>query len=155
MKNETVSGVAQKVADSGMRFLPGRWETTMTFTKLDMPNLPPEAQKAMGQAMGKARTISSCLTKAEAEKPQGKFFGQVDKSCKYDTFTMGGGTIDAKMSCHNESHAQTMVMHGTYGPQSYEMTVDVDGKGPGGQPMTMTMGMTSKRVGDCTGKEDG
>ena len=57
--NESVSGVAKKVADSGLHFAPGRWESTMKFVKLDMQGMPPEADAAMQKAMGKEHTFAS------------------------------------------------------------------------------------------------
>ena len=99
--NEKPSVVASKVAAAGeagaVRFSPGRWETTMQFIKMDVPGMPPEAKTMMEKMVGKGRTFSSCLTKEEAEKPGGKFFGQTDKNCTYDHFSMGGGKMGGQM----------------------------------------------------------
>lgn len=154
VKNESVSGVVQKVTDAGLRFRPGRWETAVKFVSMDMPGMPPQAQAAMGQVMGKGHAIASCLTKEQAEKPDSRFFGQADNHCRYDHFTMGGGTIDAALVCKGGEMDRTMKMHGSYTPETYDMTVESSGAGPNGKPMTMTMAMVSKRVGDCTGSED-
>lgn len=153
--NESVSGVAKKVAESGMKFNPGRWESTMKFVKLDMEGMPPEAQAMMSKVMGKDRTFASCLSKADAEKPEAKFFGQADERCKYDSFTMGGGKIDAKMSCKSEQGVQAMTMAGTYTQDAYDMTMAINGQGPNGKAMSMTMAISSKHNGECTGKEEG
>jgi hypothetical protein len=151
--NESVSDVAKKVSEAGMKFNPGRWESTMKFVKLDMEGMPPEAKDMMAKMMGKDRTFSSCLSKEEAEKPDAKFFGQADARCKYDSFTMGGGKIDAKMTCKAEQGLQTMTMAGTYTPDSYEMTMGIAGNGPEGKAMSMEMQVSAKHAGDCTGKE--
>jgi hypothetical protein len=119
-----------------------------------MEGIPPEAKEMMAKAMGKDRTFASCLTKEEAEKPEAKFFGQADERCKYDSFTMGGGKIDAKMSCKSEQGVQKMNMAGTYTPDAYDMTMAINGQGPNGQAMSMTMGISSKHNGECTGKEE-
>ncbi|MFM9937755.1 MAG: DUF3617 domain-containing protein [Novosphingobium sp.] len=153
--NESVSGVAKKVADAGLKFNPGRWESTMKFVKLDMEGMPPEAQAMMSKVMGKDRTFASCLSKEEAEKPEAKFFGQADERCKYDSFSMGGGKIDAKMSCKSEQGVQAMTMAGTYTPDAYDMTMAINGQGPNGKTMSMTMALSSKHNGECTGKEEG
>jgi Protein of unknown function (DUF3617) len=153
--NESVSGVAKKVADSGLRFVPGRWELTRKFIKLDMQGMPPEAEAAMQKAIGKEHTSASCLTKDEAEKPAAKFFGQAAHDCKYDTFSMGSGKIDAKMSCKTAQGAQVVTMTGTYTPETYDMTMSVNGSGPGGKAMSMTMAMSAKHHGECTGKGEG
>lgn len=152
--NESVSGVAQKVTDAGLKFNPGRWESTMKFVKMDMEGVPPEAKDMMSKVLGKDKTFASCLTKQEAEKPDSKFFGQADDRCKYDSFSMGGGKIDAKMTCKAEQGTQTMTMNGSYTPETYQMTMAVDGMGPMGKAMSMEMQLSAKRTGDCTGKEE-
>jgi hypothetical protein len=149
----SVSDVAKKVGDSGMKFNPGRWESTMKFVKLDMEGMPPEAKEMMSKVMGKDRTFATCLSKEEAEKPEAKFFGQAGERCKYDSFSMGGGKIDAKMSCKSEQGVQAMTMAGTYTADAYDMTMAINGQGPNGKGMSMTMAMSSKRNGECTGKE--
>lgn len=149
----SVSDVAKKVADSGMKFNPGRWESTMKFVKLDIEGMPPEAKDMMSKMMGKDRTFASCLSKEEAEKPEAKFFGQADERCKYDTFAMGGGKIDAKMTCKSEGGVQAINMAGSYTADAYDMTMSINGKGPNGKAMSMEMGVSSKHNGECTGKE--
>lgn len=153
--NESVSGVAQKVSDAGLKFNPGRWESTMSFVKMDMEGMPPEAKEMMSKALGKGKTFASCLTKEEAEKPDGKFFGQADKRCKYDSFSMGGGKIDAKMTCNAEQGVQTLNLQGSYTPETYDMTMAMTGMGPMGKSMSMEMKLSAKRAGECTGKEEG
>ncbi|WP_169799509.1 DUF3617 domain-containing protein [Novosphingobium lentum] len=155
-KNVSVETVAKKVADSDLHFTPGRWETTMKFEKLDMgPNMPPQAKDMFERMTGKVRSVSSCLTKEEAAKPEPKFFGGQSKECTYEHFTMGGGKIDAKMACKRGTGPQDMTMTGNYTPESYDMTVQTSGAPMQGMKMDVTMTMASKRVGECTGKEDG
>ncbi|WP_408586297.1 DUF3617 domain-containing protein [Novosphingobium sp.] len=156
--NEKPSAVASKVAAAGgdsVRLNPGRWETRIRMVKMEIEGMPPEAKKAMGDMMGKERTVTSCLTREQAEKPDAKFFGQADEACTYDRFSMGGGTIDSKMTCKHEGGQQTMTMHGTYGGDSYATSMEMQGQGPMGKAMSMQMELSAKRTGDCTGKEDG
>ncbi|GEO00954.1 hypothetical protein NSE01_27860 [Novosphingobium sediminis] len=153
--NESVSGVAKKVADAGLKFNPGRWDSTMKFVKMDMEGMPPEAKAMMSKILGKDRTFATCLTKEEAEKPDAKFFGQADERCKYDSFAMGGGKIDAKMTCKAEQGMQTMTMQGNYTAESYQMTMSINGAGPQGKAMSMEMQLNAKHNGECTGKEEG
>ena len=153
--NESVSDVAKKVSEAGLKFNPGRWESTMKFVKLEMEGMPPEAKEMMSKILGKDRTFATCLSKEEAEKPDAKFFGQADARCKYDNFAMGGGKIDAKMTCKAEQGAQTMTMQGNYPAESYQMTMSINGAGPQGKAMSMQMEVSSKHNGACTGKEEG
>jgi len=152
--NASVSDVAKKVADTGLAFNPGRWDSTMKFVKMDMEGVPPEAKEMMSKVLGKGKTYSSCLTKEQAEKPDSKFFGQADKNCTYDSFSMSGGKIDAKMTCKGEQGMQTMTMQGSYTPETYDMTMAMNGTGPMGKAMSMEMQLSAKRTGECTGKEE-
>ena len=152
--NESVSNVAKKMSDAGLSFQPGRWESTMKFVKMEMEGMPPEAKEMMSKVMGKDKTFASCLTKEQAEKPDSKFFGQADERCKYDSFSMGGGKIDAKMTCKAEQGTQTMTMTGSYTADTYQLTTAVNGTGPMGKGMSMEMALSAKRTGECTGKED-
>jgi len=157
--NEKPSAVASKVAEAAgsgsVQFTPGRWETEVKVVKMDMDGVPPEAKRMMEQMMGKGRTVSSCLTKEEAEKPNGKFFGQADKNCTYDHFTMGNGSIDSKLTCKTPQGSQVMTMNGSFTGTTYNTTMHMQGQGPMGKVMNMTMELAARRVGDCTGKEDG
>lgn len=157
--NEKPSAVASKVAAAGaagaVTFQPGRWETVVKMVKLDMDGMPPEAKQMMERMMGKGHTVTSCLTKEEAEKPNSKFFGQADKNCTYDHFSLGGGKMDAKLTCKSEQGQQVISMIGTFTADTYTSAMQMQGTGPTGKGMTMNMEVAARRVGDCTGKEAG
>jgi len=156
-KNASTGEVAKSVADAGMKLNPGRWELTMQFRKFEVEGMPPEAKAAMGKMLGKTRTFASCLTKEEAEKPGGKFFGQQGEDCRYDSFRMGGGKIDATMTCAGKGEeagtTAKMTLAGTYSPDTYDMAMDMTGTAPNGKTMVMQMGLVSKHMGQCRGDE--
>ncbi len=156
-KNASTAQVAKKVADAGMKLTPGRWELTMKFARFEVEGMPPEARKQMQQMLGQSRTFASCLTKEETEKPDGSFFGQAGADCRYDTFTMGGGKIDAAMTCTGKEGEGTasakMTMVGTYSADNYDMTMAMNGMAPNGKAMNMEMALASKRTGECRGDE--
>lgn len=158
-KDASTAEVAKSVADAGMKLKPGRWEMTMNFKKFDIEGMPPEAKQAMQQMMAESRTFNSCLTKEEAERPDGGFFGQQGEDCRYDSFTMGGGKIDATMTCTGKGSGgepgagAKMKMTGTYSAEAYDMTMDMNGKAPNGKTMAMQMALTSRYAGDCKGDE--
>ncbi|ABD27215.1 hypothetical protein Saro_2779 [Novosphingobium aromaticivorans DSM 12444] len=156
-KNASTAEVAKSVADAGMKLKPGRWELTTKFVRFDVEGMPPEAKKAMQQMLGQGHTFASCLTREEAEKPDGSFFGQESNDCRYDTFTMGGGKIDATMTCKGKGaetgNNATMKLAGTYSADTYDMTMDMTGAAPNGKSMTMQMALVSRRVGECKGDE--
>lgn len=152
-KNESVDSVAQKVAKSGMRPTPGRWESQMKLTKMEIAGMPEEMQGIMKNQLGKVTTSVSCLTKEEANKSEKDFFKPPKSSgCKYNSFSMGDGELQADMTCKDDNGTQNMKMMGTYGAQAYQMKINADGN-MGGQKTSMAMEVTSKRVGDCDGSE--
>lgn len=157
--NASVQEVSNKVAAAsanGQFVSPGRWETTMKIDEMTMPGMPPAMAEKAKARMAQAKTITSCLTPEEAKAPKGNFFG-AQRDCKYDHYTMAGGSIDAKMVCNVGGQTRTMTLVGTYSPDSYHMTVNSTGSaapGPMGG-MSVKMTMDAKRTGECTGKEDG
>jgi hypothetical protein len=152
-ENESAESVARKVADAQIRLEPGRWESTMTLEKIEIGNLPAEAQAAMNEQKGKAQTFSTCLTPEQAAKPDASFFQNGAAGCTYDHFTMAGGQIDAEMTCKPGSGPTHMTMQGTYGSDQYSMRMQSEGEMQPGVPMKMAMSIASRRTGDCTGKE--
>jgi len=136
---------------------PGRWEGSMTISDISIPDMPPQMAERMKGAMGKARTFVSCLTPEEAKAPKEGFFGSEQKSCKFVRYTMGNGKIDAEMTCNQGDAKRTMTLSGTYGPDSYTMTIASSGSGGAKagpmSAMSMKMNVTGKRTGDCTGNE--
>ncbi|MEZ5742853.1 MAG: DUF3617 domain-containing protein [Sphingomonadaceae bacterium] len=153
-ENESVESVNKKIAAADLKPNPGRWESTMTFDKIEMPGMPAEMQEMMKSQMGKATTTSSCLTQEQVDANDGEMFKPGDTpGCTYNKFSMGNGTIEADMTCSEGGTAQNMKMAGSYSEDAYDMTINADGKVEG-QPMSMQMSIKSKRVGDCTGNEE-
>lgn len=153
-RNASVEEVAKQVAKSDVRPAPGRWESKMQIKAIEMPGMPAQMQAAMQQQMGQARTVTSCLTKAQADASDGEMFKQGARSgCRYDHFAMGSGRIDAVLSCANGPMTQKMTMRGTYSDNAYAMEMTSEGNA-NGKPIRMVMAVASRRVGDCDGTED-
>jgi len=162
VKNASVGEVAEKVreaAGDSKLVEPGRWETKITLLDVEAPGLPPQFAQQMKQTIGKVQggTVTTCLTEADIKKPKEDFFAGRSKNCRYDHFTMSGGTIDAKMSCAAGDGGGTMNMtvNGTYSPDSYEATMAMDMANGGGRMsgMKMKSHTESHRVGECKGDE--
>jgi len=136
-----------------VKMTPGKWQTTMTITKFDMPGAPPEAAQAMKGMMGKPTVTESCLTKEEADKDPADFIkkGQGD-GCTFERFAIDDGKLDGKMVCDKGPQGKMeATMNGTLGAEAMSMTMNStvsDAKMPGGKAeMGMTMAM--KRIGAC------
>ena len=136
---------------------PGRWEGTMTIRDMKMPKLPADQQANLASKIGGAKPFVSCVTEEDVKAKRAFFTGDKgdDKSCTYDRFTMGGGRIDAAMSCKNEGGNMNATMTGNFSPDSYhmEMASNTDSASPYAA-MSMKMIVDGKRTGGCRGTED-
>jgi len=153
-KNASVEEVSNKVAAaaaSGSFISPGAWESKIV-ADMDMPNMdkvPPEMAKAMKEKMQQGQTVTSCVTPEDVKSPKAGMFGG-DQSCRYDHFTLAGGTIDAKMTCTREGKKQVMTVKGNYSATTYHTEVKTEGDGA-----KFSATVDARRTGECTGKEQG
>ncbi|MBV1918103.1 MAG: DUF3617 domain-containing protein [Sphingomonadaceae bacterium] len=152
-EDASVEDVAEQVSKADLKPQPGRWESRMQIKSIEMPGLPSELQGMMKSQLGKVRTSTSCLTQQEADKADGGLFKPDDDAgCTYEKFVMGGGKINAKMSCDEGGMARNMTMTGAYSKDAYAMDITAGGTMEG-KPVSMAMSVESKRVGECDGKE--
>lgn len=154
-RNESPAAVAEKVAASGMTPRPGRWQANFKVDSIDMPGLPAQAKEAMNKSMASAQNYFTCLTPEQAAKPDARFFQKAAQGCTYEKFTMAGGKIDAVMICQPGRGPTRMTMSGTYGADIYDLKINGSGEMAKGMPMNISMAVTSRRVGECNGTEDG
>jgi len=150
---QVANAVARSAAGNEILLRAGEWKVSGTLEELNIPNMPPEAQSQMKQAMGQHgnRTYQYCLTPEQAKKPGGKFFNrQASKNCRYDHFTMGAGKIDALMRCAAPEGSMEMKIAGTYDADSYSTQVAMNMVGGSQGGMSMKMRSEAKRVGECT-----
>ncbi|MGE5563061.1 MAG: DUF3617 domain-containing protein [Bacillota bacterium] len=159
LKNASGNEVSQAVKKSGvmnnaLMVEPGLWESKVTIREMSMPGLPPEYADKMKQQMAEhqQQTSRHCITPEDLKKPKADFFGG-SNSCTYEHFNMGGGKIDMTMVCKEAGATQTMAASGSYTPTTYSM--DMSSNAPGGESgMSMKMHVDSRRVGECTGKDE-
>jgi hypothetical protein len=125
----------------------GNWEIKM---QMEMPGMP--------QGMP-PMTMTQCITKEMLSDPKntipggpmagrgGRGSGMPD-NCKMGDYKMDGNTATFSMKC---DPPQQMSMTGTftYAADSYEGTVKMDAD-RGGQPMSMNIKYSAKRIGDCS-----
>lgn len=153
-ENESVSEVARKVAAADIKPRPGRWESQVKFENLEMEGMPAGMKEAMAKQLGEATSYSSCLTPEQVDQPDGGFFAGGADDCTYKKFSMAGGRVDAEMTCRQQGMTQAMTMAGTYSETSYDIRMESQSQVQAGQPIKMTVAVTSRRTGECDGKED-
>lgn len=152
--NASVEDVAEQVreASESEGFIqPGKWQSTIRFDEMNAPGLPEGTAERMNEALGQAQTFESCLTEEETNRPNEQFFAGKDNQCRYESFTMGGGKIDATMRCAGGTGSQVMHMQGRYSRDSYElsMTSEVDAAAGAAGTVAIRMRIDAKRVGEC------
>jgi hypothetical protein len=160
VKNASVNDVAAAVTRSGVMtsgtmIEPGLWESKLTFKDVQMPDLPKNVAEQMKKSMARHReqTNSNCVTPDEVKNPKKGFFTGIDKSCRYQHFTMGSGKIDIRMICNVEGSTQTTDMAGTYTPTTYSMDMSSQSSGGHARGMAMKMHVDARRVGECSAKD--
>ena len=164
-ENASVAEVA-KATEGAVKMEPGKWRTSVKFVAVDMPGMPKQAADMMGQQMQKSgnSVIETCVTPEMANQPPGKMLGaQDDGSCKYDSFSLAGGRLDAKMTCKPKAAGGPgelkMAMAGTFGGSAYDLTTETVMNGvadasPNGT-MTVKTQISGKRLGDCDAPKAG
>lgn len=155
--NATPEEVAAKVKESRageLQLDPGQWQITTSLKLVDAQGMPAGALDQMKAAMQRSSTDTQCLTPEEAKRPNsGLFAGRENSRCKYDSFEMGGGKINASMRCPGASGGEMlMTMEGSYAPKSYKVEAVMSMNMPGeGQKMKMAMQSSGTRIGECAG----
>lgn len=156
-KDAKPSEVAEKVTDAAVatRMRPGAWTYSSKVETFEMAGLPPTAVAAMKSARAE-QDVGICLTEEDVAKPDASLFGQTDKSCKFDRFSMDGGKLAYQMTCKRERggdmHAR---VDGTYSPEHFAMSMRSTTEFPGvGPDLNMTVNIVGKRTGECKIKED-
>lgn len=154
LENASLAEVAEatKAGGGADEFQPGQWKTTTEIVSIDMPGMPKEVADQMGKSIAQASASEHCMTPEEAKKPS-EALARDNGECRFETFSMSGGKLDAKMRCQPAGQPGTMemAMAGTYKPDRYEATADMKISQPGaqGKEMTMKIKTVSERIGDC------
>ena len=134
---------------------PGEWETTIQFTELDVPGMPPEMTNQMRQMMGQPQSNRACMTPEEAANPAGDIVGgENNRNCDYSESTFAGGTIRVRGTCRDPGGGTSqMALEGSYTATSMQARITTEQQGgagaPAGQSMRMSGNLAARRVGDC------
>ncbi len=148
----SAEAVASAVAEAP-RPQAGRWESTVKIDKMDMGDIPPEAQAMMQKSMGAEKHYAICLTPEQAANPNADFYKHQQPGCTYDHFSMAGGKIDAAIACTRPDGKVAITLAGDYSATSYSVHTTSKASLPGGRSMQTEVTMASRRVGDCNGSE--
>lgn len=165
LKNASVDDVA-RVTKQAKMLNPGQWENETEVVSVEMPGLSGNeraAMQAMAQAMvGKKKQSKTCITPEQAKQPSADMFtGNASDNCRFETFAMAGGKMDAVMKCADQQQrgSMTMKMNGQYGGDRYAMTSEINMTGAsgahGGGAMVIKSKNSGKRIGACAPETKG
>jgi hypothetical protein len=147
LKDASVEKVAN-TAQNAVKMQPGQWEMSFAIDKMEIPGMPAGANAPKAEPT-KATT---CVTPEQAAKPAGDMFaGKGAGDCKFDTFTMDGGKMNAAMTCklpNNQGESKTN-MTGSYSSTSFSNEVTSTVNMPNGQKVTIHATSAGKRIGEC------
>ena len=149
---EEVASEMEKVS-----LMPGEWESTSEVIDVQIEGGPEGMPAGIADMMKGRKTVTkNCITPEQAANPSAEFLTtQKDNKCTYSDFAMKGGTMTGKVSCPaGDSGKADMAMKGSYTPDSYDMTMNMNAAGmgggaPAGMTMVMTVRTSGKRIGEC------
>jgi hypothetical protein len=131
---------------------PGKYETVVTVSKIDLPGMPPQAKEQMQAMMGKPTKSEHCLTPEKADQGVKEMLGKMNGDCTYSNFDVSGSAVTGTMACKAPAGGATMnaSFEGVQTAESSRINIKTEVSQPGGPgKMTMEAAMEMKRVGDC------
>lgn len=150
--NASMAEVAVKAKDA-LRIEPGEWQSKTQLIAFDLPGVKDQTmanmmREGMKKQQDKERTY--CVSAEDAQRFTTEMLGG-DKGgeCRFDTFNVAAGVLNAKMTCKGKEGpgAMTMTMTGPYTPTAQELTVDMNMTNPmGGGGMVIKAKTTATRV---------
>lgn len=142
---------AEMSSGGAMAMKPGQWEVKISFNKVEAPGMPDNVAAQIKTQMGKGMTEKSCMTKEQAEKPSGDFFGAPpEANCTFDTLDRSGNSMKVAMTCKPAGNiAVKSKMDGTFAAETYSMNIEQSTEGMPMGAVRMIGKIEGKRVGDC------
>jgi hypothetical protein len=141
---------------SAVSLQPGMWETTIQFTSIDVPGVPPAQLAATRAMMSQPQTRSACMTPAEAANPAQRMMNPESggNACQLSDSTFADGTIRVHGTCQGPGRPTSqMSMVGTFTATTMQATITSEvhaatgAAGPQAGRMAGTL--SARRTGDC------
>lgn len=144
---------AEAVSGEGTTLRAGEWENTIEFTEFDIPGVPAAMKDMIAGQMGQSITTTSCITQADADRPDADFFGgEKNENCTYEEYDRSGDSLTLRMTCAtDEGGTAQIAMDGDFGEESFTLTMDNRISGTQAGDVTMKGTVSGRRIGDCPG----
>ena len=138
---DTVEADLGRAIDGGEFLRAGEWETETRVT---------EMVGMSSEDLGDMQTVTqrTCLTQADVERPDTRFFTGGDLDCSWEEFALADGRLDAAMTCATGAMPTRFAVSGTYGPDAYDL--EIRNRMGVVSDAEMVTRVTARRIGDCT-----
>ncbi len=139
-------------AEVAFQMQPGKYRTTVSITKLEIPGMPGGMGDQMKAMLSKAVTTESCVSPEQAKRGVEIMKEQMARGqCQFDKFEASGGKLDSAFTCKTaEGMEMRAASTGTYSDTGSNVSAKGEMTGPGGVQMRVEQTMVTERIGDCT-----
>lgn len=155
MTDAEVLAEARKLENPG----PGLYQQTTEILSAEVPGAAPEeADRLRDQLSGiEKKSARLCVTEEQAAAGFQLLLKEIAEGlngmeCGFTTFEASPPRMNADLACKGDGQVEAgLNMAGKTSAAGYDVTMDLDARGPqiAGGSMTMRMKVVSKRVGDC------
>lgn len=146
-------GQGARASDSAKAFAfePGRYRSTVSIEKVELPGLPANAGEQMKAMMSKAASTEYCLTPAQSGRGVDLLKDNLaEGKCRFDTFVAKSGRVEATMTCQSGAGMTLQsTARGSYSTTGSVIRVNGELTGPDRRTMRVEQTITSERIGDC------
>lgn len=126
---------------SALGMQPGKWETTIAVTDMEMNGVHRSAPAGTGQK------VTTCVTPDMAAKGYDQALRQAGFECATNTVTYADGRITGQRTCKTPMGMMSSVMTGTYSPTA--ISADAEATVDGRMKIKEKIHTEARRVGDC------
>lgn len=139
-------------AEVAFQMKPGKYRTTVTIDKIEIPGMPGGMGDQMKAMLSKAANHESCVSPEQAARGVEIMKEQMARGqCQFDKFEASGGKIDSAFTCKTAEGMQMRAAStGTYSDTGSTVSAKGEMTGPGGVQMRVEQTMVTERIGDCT-----
>lgn len=142
----------QEAGDAAFQLQPGKYRTTVSVEKIEIPGMPTAMADQMKAMMGKAAAEESCVTPERAARGLEVMKQQMARGkCRFERFAAQDGKLDSAFTCQTgDGMTMQASSSGTYSATGSNLRVDGQLSGPDGKTMHVVQTVMTERVGDCT-----
>lgn len=138
------AGDPGNVSAADMRIAPGLWERSGSVVDARGENLPIEAKRRL---IGPRPSARFCVTPGQAARPGTGFVA--GGNCAWRALSLEGGRLRGTMACRDEAGPSEAAVDGRYGPQSYDLRIEIVNRLPGDTVLTLDVRSRGRRIGPC------